>query len=227
VWVATSETSSTASNAVAGASRRELKNVYPAGVFKVNDTKVVFITSGTSYLKVAEEHDISLARLMDFNDMRDGDVALRDGLLFLQRKRKTGDHEIHTVAPGESLYDVAQAEGIRLESLLQYNYLTPNVQPAVGEKLYLTTSAPAKPKLSSEAAKAETASFATGTTGTAVDEDSIESEALHTHIVQPKETAYSIAKKYNVGVEDLKKWNGMAATDLRIGQQIRINKARQ
>ncbi|GAA4727834.1 glucosaminidase domain-containing protein [Flavisolibacter ginsenosidimutans] len=215
-WTKSSESINTAiaSNAVA----QKPKAAYPSGVFKINDTKVVFISKGTSYLKVAEDNSVSLARLLEFNDMKDGDVAQEDGLVFLQRKRKSGGHETHTMLPGETLYDVAQAEGIRLESLLQYNLLTPNAQPAEGERLYLTTSAPSAPKLAAEKPKATLAVYKT--------DGPASQPAFVMHVVEPKETVYSIAKKYNVNVDNVKAWNNMETNDLKIGQQIRINKTR-
>jgi LysM repeat protein len=44
--------------------------------------------------------------------------------------------------------------------------------------------------------------------------------------VQSKETMYGIARKYEVGVDDVMKWNEMESKDLKIGQQIKINKSR-
>ena len=198
------------------------KPVYPTGVFTINDTKVIFITKGTSYLKVAEEQDISLARLLEFNDLHDGDVAREDGLVFLQRKRKSGANETHTVAAGETLYQIAQAEGIRLESLLQYNFLTATAQVQAGEKLYLKGKAPAMPKLVTERTTMTTVTSEESYTAKA----EVKEPQVIVHLVQPKETMYGIAKRYEVGVEEVKKWNGMDTTDLKIGQQIRINKTR-
>ena len=223
-WVKNTET---ANNALGVASDEKAfpAKVYPEGVFKINDTKVMFATKGTSYLKLAEDNDLSLVRLLEFNDLKDGDVLEKDGLIFLQRKRKTGEAETHVVASGESLYDVAQAEGIRLENLLQYNYLTPNVQPEVGEKLYLKTSAPNMPKLANEKSGVATVSFKTSEAVSKEVEGNTFASAV-THTVQPKETLYSIAKKYEVTVDEVKKWNGLETNELRIGQQIRINKSR-
>lgn len=198
------------------------KPVYPAGVFRINDTKVIAVAKGTSYLKVAEEQRLSLARLLEFNDLRDGDVAMEDGLLYLQRKRKTGAHESHTVVPGETLYQIAQVEGIRLESLLEYNFLPYSAQVMAGEKLYLKTKAPAMPKLATDRSVVTTIA-SEGSYTAKVDTKTPE---VILHVVQPKETMYSIAKKYEVGVEDVRKWNAMDTTDLKIGQQIRINKTR-
>lgn len=198
------------------------KPVYPEGVFSINETKVLFVTKGTSYLKVADEQKLSVARLFEFNDLEDGDVAKEDGLVYLQRKRKTGAAEFHTVASGETLYEIAQTEGIRLESLLGYNYLTANAQVQAGEKLYLREKAPSMPKLATEHKTA--AALYTGPMLPAKETESEPSSIFH--VVQPKETVYSIAKKYEASVDDVKQWNGMDTTDLKIGQQLKINKTR-
>ncbi len=87
--------------------------VYPEGEFKINETRVIYAKSGTSLLAVAKLYDISLRRLLDFNDMEKEDVITDDQLLYLQRKRKTGASEVHMVQEGETLYDICQAEGIR------------------------------------------------------------------------------------------------------------------
>ncbi|RZM18008.1 MAG: LysM domain-containing protein, partial [Pedobacter sp.] len=42
--------------------------------------------------------------------------------------------------------------------------------------------------------------------------------------VQPKEGLYSIAKKYNVTVQDIRTWNNLPADELKIGQQLIISK---
>lgn len=121
--------------------------VYPLGEFSINNTRVVFARQGTSLLSLAQQHDIPLRRLLDFNDLREQDVLDKDQLVYLQRKRKTGEKEFHVVAIGESLHDICQAEAIRLESLLELNRLEKSMQPAVGEKLYLRAMSPSRPKL--------------------------------------------------------------------------------
>lgn len=199
------------------------KPLYPQGIFTINETRVVAIAKGTSYLKIAEEQNIPLSRLLEFNDLSDGDVAPEDGLLFLQRKRKTGAHETHTVAAGETLYSIAQAEGIRLESLLQYNNLSAAMQVAAGETLNLKEPASSTPKLAGERlakAKAKVQALFSGK-----QENATEPQII-VHVVQPKETMYGIAKKYEIGVDDVMKWNAMDTTELKIGQQIKINKSR-
>src|SRR5215203_5424117 len=77
------------------------RTIYPTGVFKINDTKVVFVAKGTSFLALANEHNVQLNRLFEFNDMRSQEVSATDQLIYLQRKRKTGASEFHIVAKGE------------------------------------------------------------------------------------------------------------------------------
>lgn len=120
---------------------------YPSGVFKNNETSVVFVKKGTSFLKVANDNDLSLSRLFEFNDMKPVDIAETDQLIYLQRKRKIGAEEFHVVQDGETLRDIAQAEGIRFESLLEYNMLKEGMQPAIGEKLNLKWKVSEMPKL--------------------------------------------------------------------------------
>ena len=200
------------------------RQLYPQGVFTINDTKVVAVSKGTSYLKIAEENDLSLARLLEFNDLKDGDVTTEDGLLYLQRKRKTGVKDFHVVADGETLHGIAQTQGIRLESLLEYNQLSANAAVEVGETLYLKSQAPSRPKL------AGLFGWLKGKEQPAAEPAAAKEERpapqIIVHVVQPKDTVFSIARKYEVGVDDVKKWNAMQSTDLKIGQQLKITKSR-
>ncbi|MEO5562363.1 MAG: glucosaminidase domain-containing protein, partial [Chitinophagaceae bacterium] len=96
---------------------------YPSGEFRINETRVIFAKKNTPMLVIAQEYHVALKRLFDFNEMEETEELQKDQLLYLQRKRKTGTHEFHTVEPGETLEDIAMTEAIRMESLLEYNYL--------------------------------------------------------------------------------------------------------
>ncbi len=125
----------------------EPKPDYPSGEFKINDTKVIYATAGTSMLSIAQLYNVPLKRVFEFNELEETETLPKDQLIYLQRKRKTGDNEFHLVKPGETLRDIAQEEGIRMESLLEYNHLQNYMQPATGEQLFLRRKAPATPRL--------------------------------------------------------------------------------
>jgi LysM repeat protein len=187
---------------------------YPTGEFLVNNTRVVFVKAGTPLLSVAEQYNVSFARLLDFNDLDNGDILKTDQLVFIQRKRKYGNAESHIVQAGETVYDICQSEGIRLESLLDYNHLTGGMEPAEGETLLLRQSAATRPLLVEEKR-------------TILQQTTIEPEKpadYTTHVVQTKETLYSISRKYGVSMEQLKEWNKLDTLSVKTGQQLVIYK---
>jgi LysM repeat protein len=187
---------------------------YPTGEFKINETRVVYLTKGTSFLSIAQQYNVQLKWLFDFNDLKEMEAVPNDQLIYLQRKRRTGANEFHVMAAGETLYDVAQAEGIRLEALLQLNMLTMNQQPAAGERLNLQTQATAAPQLVNT-------KNAVADVHIEIKDEQIEKII---HVVQPKETLYSISKKYEVSLTALQQWNQLNSTDLKEGMELIINK---
>lgn len=193
---------------------------YPDGEFTINNTKVTYVKKGTSLLALAEYYRMSLSRLLDFNDMQqdEGDILEEDQLIYLQRKRKTSDDEFHVVQMGEDLYDIAQKEGIRYESLLALNLLQDGMEPAVGEKISLQKKLSERPALLTEKS--------TVVINAANNNASLQQPQQPTakHIVQTKETLYSIAKKYNVNVEQIKSWNNLQDMNLKIGQELIIHR---
>ena len=120
---------------------------YPEGEFKINETRVVFAKKGTPFLSIAKQYNIDLSKLFEFNDMRPFIEAEKDQLIYIQRKRKTGNEDFHLVKIGETLHDIAQLQAIRLESLQELNWLKKNNVPAVGEKLSLKAKSTSMPKL--------------------------------------------------------------------------------
>jgi len=209
--------------------------LYPEGEFKINETRVVYAKKGTSFLAIAQQYDIPLARVFEFNDIAVSDMVNKDQLIYLQRKRKTGNNEFHTVQPGETLHDIAQEEAIRLETLIEYNLLKADMKPAIGEQLYLRTKTATMPRLALKEDYSlydanTTASIRMTTSSTANAKKETVTDAmpvtagLMNYTVQPKETIYSIAKRYNVKIDDIVKWNQLNGYDLRTGQQLKIYK---
>ncbi|MCA6441776.1 MAG: glucosaminidase domain-containing protein [Sediminibacterium sp.] len=105
--------------------------------FEINATRVVFVPAGTSLLALANKYEIAYSRLLNFNDMDEVDILEKDQLVYLEKKQKKGITDFHEVKAGETLFSIAQANAIRMESLLLYNNLTKDTQPSVGTKLKL------------------------------------------------------------------------------------------
>lgn len=189
---------------------------YPAGEFLINETKVVYAASNTSWLAIAEKYRIPLSRLWDYNDLEKDDEVLSKGqLVYLQRKRKTGAVPYHTIQQGEDLYDVCQAEGIRFENLLELNRLNENARPAAGEKISLQSPALAK-ALTDEPA---------GSKPLADNTLVVKGPEPTRHLVAGNETLYSIAKAYGVDVLKIKEWNKLDSLKVKQGQSLIIYRA--
>ncbi len=210
---------------------------YPADIFTINNTKVVYTAANTPWLKLADQYDIPLSRLWDFNDLeKDDDLLQKPQLIYLQRKRKIGNFEFHQVKSGENLYDICQSEGIRYESLLELNHLNGDLQPAEGEILNLQNAAVSRPLLttgkknktyistSPEKGIIQVGGAVGKTPPTANFTENTLSVKSTTHLVSTKETLYSISKKYGVEVEKIMKWNGLDTMDVKIGQSLIIYK---
>lgn len=134
--------------------RKELKEKFKADdkyprntIFNINDTKVIFAEAGTSLLAVANNYNVGLKKLLEFNELEQTDILTSNQLIYLQKKSKKGSKDIHVVEENESLHDIAQKEGIMLSVLMEYNGLQKGMQPAAGERVYLKYPAPNSPRL--------------------------------------------------------------------------------
>lgn len=171
----------------------------PDKIVTVNKTKCVFVKKGTSLLAIASKHDISLNKLMEFNELTSEGILGKDQYVFLHKKQKTGDQEYYITESGETLYDIAQKNGIQLKTLIEYNDLNNGEVIHTNTKLYL------QPGLKSAT-------------------NNNEKIKPQTHLVAPKEGLYTIAKLYKVTVQQLKEWNKLDSDNLKIGQELIVSK---
>ncbi len=170
-------------------------------VITVNGSKAVYAGKGTSLLVVATKNNIALSKMLGFNELAEDGMLVKDQYVFLEKKSKTGANDYYVVNEGESLYDVAQKNGIQLQYLLDYNKLAGGEHITAGTKLSLKPGiTPAKNEIVPVVQKQKI------------------------HVVAPKEGLYGISKKYNVTVEQLKEWNNLQSDSLRIGQELVISK---
>ncbi|GEO09483.1 glucosaminidase domain-containing protein [Segetibacter aerophilus] len=138
---------------VKNAGKEKFKNLgYPLNsVFNINEAKVVYAEAGTSLLALANNHNVGLKKLIEFNELEQIDILATNQLIFLQKKPKKGTKDLHIVEENESMHDIAQKEGIQLSTIMEFNGLQKGMQPAIGEKIYLKYPAPSSPRLASTA----------------------------------------------------------------------------
>ena len=169
----------------------------------INGSKAMYASKGKSLLAIATENKINLAKLLEYNDLEKDGLLVQEQYIFFEKKSKQGDKDFYIVQKNENLYDVAQKNGSRLQSLYEYNNLTGSESIFAGSKLIL------KPLVKDEPLLVRNAP---------------EKELIKTHEVQPKEGLYAISKKYGISVTQLKEWNNLSDDNLKIGQQLIISK---
>ena len=177
----------------------------------INGSRALFVPKGTSLLAIASQNNINLARLLEINDLEKDGLLEKDQFVFLEKKQTHGNRDYYIVQQNETMYDVAQKNGILLQSLYDYNKISATDNLYAGTKILL------RPGIDNQA------SVSTNVDQRDLNTRSAEPESK-THEVQPKENLYTISKKYDVTVAQLKEWNNLKDNSLKIGQQLIISK---
>ncbi|MEP7253192.1 MAG: glucosaminidase domain-containing protein [Ginsengibacter sp.] len=172
----------------------------------INGSKALMVPKGTSLLAIATQNNIDLAKLLEINELKSDGLLEKNQLIFLEKKQKEGDHDFYIANDNETLYDIAQTNGVLLQSLCDYNNLRPDATVYAGTKILLR---PARGTTFSHGSN-----YNRGR----------EIAAIKKHEVQPKEGLYAISKKYGVSVSQLKEWNHLRDDNIAPGQQLIILK---
>jgi LysM repeat protein len=110
---------------------------------KINDLKVVRAFGGETIKELALRNKKNVFELLEFNEGYESqDIVLsKDEMIFLEKKKKSTEDinlAFHTVIKGESLFQIAQKYGIRLENIRSKNNLPNHAEPMVGEIISLS-----------------------------------------------------------------------------------------
>lgn len=114
---------------------------------------------------------------------------------------------IHTVAAGETLYQISKMYKVTLEELRQWNSLPDN---SIRLRQELRVVAPTETVTTGETEEAAPASTFSG------------SSAYHT--VAPGESMYQISRKYGVTIKDVMQWNNKSDFSVSAGEKLLIKK---
>lgn len=216
--------------------KKELQKEAGRAEFLVNGLRAIKAEGNEDPLKVAMEYDIDYAFVMQYNDLTTGERFKEGQFVFLQPKKLRANEATYIVQPGESMHDVAQKTGIKLRELYSKNMMKPNEQAYAGEPLNLQEKKSAPPRVMSyedflraqrkatQSQKAPTEKTnAPNNTVAALTQSKIEINTSE-YQVQPSDTLYSIARKFNTSVDELKQINNLEGTDVRAGQTLVVSK---
>ncbi len=122
--------------------QKDLLNSKNIKTQKINGLKAIKASRGASMFAIAEQHNISLSKLLAYNDYEESydEILKKETVLYLQKKKKQGSNATHIVVKGETLHAIAQQYGIRMDALLRMNGLQKDAVLKEGISLTLQTN---------------------------------------------------------------------------------------
>ncbi len=111
----------------------------------------------------------------------------------------TGKAIVHVVGAGQTFYSISKMYDVTVNDILYWNNLPQDAKLLSGQKLNIRP------------------------VGNTLDQQPKATEFV-THTVAQGETMFSISQKYGVKVDQIKEWNELPDTGVKIGQQIKIKK---
>lgn len=197
--------------------------------YTVNGLRAIKALGNEDPFKIAYEYNIDYSQIMLFNELNTGD-RFKDGeYVFLQAKKSRGADRAYTVKAGESMRDIAQKHGVKTRDLYLRNQMKMNEQVYPGETVSLQDKKASPPRIMSYAeflaAQNRAESEAKAATKTTVANTKQNNNITNTnqYNVQRSDTLYSIAKKFNTSVEQLKEINNLESAELKPGQTLLVS----
>ena len=104
-----------------------------------NKIEYIVVQPGDTPESIRKEMDLYANELYRYNNLYQEEELESGQIIYLQPKRRKAarGNEIHVVKPGETMYDISQIYGVKLERLYHMNHLTEGAQPLEGTEIYL------------------------------------------------------------------------------------------
>ena len=162
------------------------------------------VKKGDSLYSIANKNNITVDELKKINNLTSNMLSIGQ-VLKLPTQDKVEEITMYTVQKGDSLYSIAKKFDITVDEIKSLNNLTSN-NLAIGEQLMIKSSTGDEPI-------------------------NPEEECIGTGYVEPQyviytvrkgDSLYTIAKKYNTSVDNIKSLNNLTSNNLFIGQQLKI-----
>ncbi|MFE3868754.1 LysM peptidoglycan-binding domain-containing protein [Flavobacterium sp. LS2P90] len=199
-------------------------------LFSQEKTKKHTIVKGETVSSIAEKYEVNPSEIYKLNPKAKNLLKLNSVLLIPTSAEKNTNAKTkiaanysgkeHEVLVKETLYGIAKEYGITLKELNQANPTLETSGLKIGQKITI----PGNAKSNTEIAVSPHSKKTSQNTQVEVTSENTNSSSEVTIIeVLPKESKYSIAKKYGISLKELDKVNpAIGVKSLRVGQKINI-----
>lgn len=171
------------------------------------------VKKGDSLYSIAKQYNSTVDAIKRYNNLTSNNLSIGQKLK-LPCYMKDNDNTtmpnfvMYTVKVGDSLYSIAQQYNTTVDKIKSDNKLTSN-NLSIGQVLMIadkTTDA---------------------TVEECFGEDEVLEEDYVIYVVKPGDNLYSIARKYDTTVSELKRLNNLTSNNLSVGQELKIPNERR
>ena len=165
---------------------------------------------------LSRRYNVSINQIIDSNQSSDFRLTIGDVIrvpYFAKVDSKPIDkkepvlqdgEQIHVVKSKETMFSISKTYSVSIDDIRKWNGLDGNAL-SIGQKLIIKSDS--------------------GTTSETISEPSSKPiRGGKRHIVGTGETLFSISRKYDVTVDDIRKWNELIGNDISIGQELFVTK---
>lgn len=204
--------------------------------FSINGRDALMASPNDNIKTLAEKSGLDPETFMDYNDLTAAMGVKSGNIYYADKKRSKSSIHYHIAQYNESLWEISQKYGVRLDKLARKNRMDKKESVTPGRLIWLRKNRPnnqpieyhevEKPKevqvtkpapketrdpvvITPEPKpepKEEPKEFETTTTDEVKETANPSGERI-IHVIQPGETLWSISKKYGVTVQSISEWN--------------------
>jgi LysM repeat protein len=106
-------------------------------VLQNNGVDYTIVKKTDTYKKLSDEFELGAWEIAKYNELQPNASLTEGQRIYLKPKKRMGKQTFCIVNHGQTLYDIAQEQGIKLKMLCKWNGLDEDARVTVGQKLWL------------------------------------------------------------------------------------------
>ena len=155
---------------------------------------IYVVKKGDTLYSISKKLNISIDTLKALNKLNTNEIYVGQQLI-LSNDKNSEEYDVYTVKKGDSLWSISQKYDISVKELIELNNLN-NLTLQINQKLKVPKIITIEP----------------------------EENDTEIYIVEKNDTLWSISRKFNISVNELKELNNLTNNLLSIGQELKIKR---
>lgn len=155
---------------------------------------IYVVKKGDTLYSISKKLNISIDTLKALNKLNTNEIYVGQQLI-LSNDKNSEEYDVYTVKKGDSLWSISKKYDVSVKELIELNNLN-NLTLQINQKLEVPKTIIVEP----------------------------EENDTEIYIVEKNDTLWSISRKFNISVNELKELNNLTNNLLSIGQELKIKR---